>query len=339
MTRVNYSTIRHIDDKPGILPDPVITKFRRRIYEDDNDVFLIIAGKRGSTKSGCGISMGYQLDLDEYGRSRFYLDKKYFPKKFSLNPGERMPRVIYYPSQLLDMLKNHHKYPMGTCVLWDEVGVGGDAREFATKKNKLLKRAFQTIRDLNWFITLTAITKKDYDIAFDRVSGFWMRTGGKTMLTDGVNKMPYGKVKVYEIDVNAKTAKDFDKFLNYTDVDGREKALKEWYYIKKPPAGLEKPYKRYKRIFQTTLYKDYSNQMEDIESYSIDEETKSELDVMTEKKEEILANMGDYFDYKKNKFVLAAVQFNGDTKIESEPKARKLIQLLNFEISKGKIAI
>ncbi|KKM50394.1 hypothetical protein LCGC14_1556100 [marine sediment metagenome] len=79
--------------------------------------------------------------------------------------------------------------------------------------------------------------------------------------------------------------------------------------------------------------------MNDIESYSIDEETKSELDVMTEKKEEILANMGDYFDYKKNKFVLAAVQFNGDTKIESEPKARKLIQLLNFEISKGKIAI
>lgn len=339
LTSVHYSTIRHISNPPGILPDPVITKFRRRIYEDDNDVFLVIAGKRGSTKSGSGISLGYQLDLNKYGRTRFYLDPKYFPKEFHLKPGERMPRVIYYPSQLLDMLKNNHKYPAGTCVLWDEVGVKGDAREFASKKNKLLKRAFQTVRDLNWFIVLTAVTKKDYDVAFDRVSGFWMRTGGKANLLKNGKRYPYGKLKVYEIDINAKTAVAYDKFLNYTDVDGREKVLKEWYYIKKPPPALENPYKRYKRLFQTKLYSNYASELDEIDSYDVQSDVKTELEIMIEKKKEILSNLGDYFDFEKKKFILAAVQFTGDVKIDSELKARKLIQLLDFEIRNGKISL
>lgn len=321
-----------------------MSKFRNRIFEDDNDVFLIIAGKRGSTKSGSAISMGYQLDINYKGNTRFYLDPKYFPRGFNLLPGEMMPRVIYKPSQLMDMLKDNSKYPMGTCIVWDEVGVEGDARDFAHKKNKLLKRTMQTMRSLNWFIELTAVTVKDFDIAFERNAGFYMKMEGKTkiqqMRPDGTTKeLPYGRAKIYEIDVNATTGKKYYKSLRYTDVDGKHKVLSGHYYVRKPPSYLETPYKRYKHLFQTKLYSGYADELDNINQFELDDTTHNELDIMNEKIKEIMNNPGDYFDYKKRKFILAAIQYEGDIKIENDARARKIMQLLSFKARKGDLKL
>lgn len=331
------------------LPDPVITKFRKQIYADDNDVFLIIAGKRGSTKSGSGIRFGHDIDMttpehpEGIPQTRFYLDYKYYPEHFKLKQGEFLPRVIYKPSQLLDMLKNNEKYPMGTCVLWDEVGVGGDARDFAKQKNKLLKKTFQTVRSLNWFLILTAVTVKDFDVAFSRAAGFYMQMAGKVQLksTIGANTpQAYGKGKLYEIDVDPRTAKSLYKYLRYRDVDSQYKVLSGWYYVKRPPSYMETPYKRYKRLFQTKLYSSYARELDGIESFELNEETTgSEQSLIDNKIREIQNNVGDYYDYNKKRFVLAAVQFTGDLKIPTESKARKVVELLNFKLKKGEIIV
>lgn len=333
-----YQYISHVSN-PGKLYDPVIKTFRKRIYSEDNDVFLIIAGPRGSTKSGDGISLGYQTDTDDRGRSRFYLDKRYFPSKFKLLPSEKLPRVIYKPSHLMDMLKNNTKYPMGTCILWDEVGVEGDARDFATKKNKLLKRTFQTIRSLNWFIILTAVTIKDFDVGLERNAGFYMQTFGKTKLPRAGKMKPYGITKFYELNVNPRTGKRYTPFLKYKQPGDVQKKLSEIYYVRKPPWWLENPYKRYKRLFQTKLYSEYSHELDNIEDYAVDERTGREIDVVNDKIKEVAGNPMDYYDLEKKKFVLAAVQFLGDLKIESEPMARKVIHLLNFKVRKGEITV
>lgn len=332
--------IRHFSNK---FPDPVITKFRRRIYDKDNDVFAIFAGARGSCKSGSAITVGHDVDINEKGYTRFYLDKKYYPKNFPMKPGEYLPRVIYKPSQLLDMLKNYQKYPMGTGIIWDEVGVEGDAREFASKKNKLLKRTFQTIRSLNWLIMLTAVTIKDFDVAFERNAGFYVRMDGAVNLTKMVDgkpkKYPCAKAIVKEIEVSPTTGKKYYKFLNYKDVDNQVKVLSEYYYIRKPPLYMEAPYKRYKELFQFKLYSSYAEELDNIDNFTIDENTQHEMTLVDAKIKEILGDVSTYFDYKRKKFVLSAVQYEGEIKLNSEAKARKIMQLLNFKVRKGDIDV
>lgn len=320
--------------------DPVISEFRRRIYNKDNDVFLIVAGKRGSCKSGSSTTLGYLTDVDRYGYSRFYLDKKYFPEGFSLLPGERMPRIIYYPSQLLDMLSNFKKYPKGTCVLWDEVGVEGDARDFASKKNKLLKRTFNTVRSLNWFIILTSVTVKDFDVAFGRAAGFYMKTMGSVTLEINGKEESYARSKIYEYDVDPVTGDKKTPYLTYYDSDiGRVKKLDEFYYIKKPPIQLEAPYKRYKQLFQTKLYDKYSSELDGIEDLDIKLGAKDEFALMDIKVKEVMADLTTYYDQKKGKFSPASVQYIGETKLKSEALAKKVIDILNTKLNNKKIFI
>lgn len=319
--------------------DPVISRFKNRIFQNDNDVFIVYAGPRGSTKSGSSIEMGRRIDRDYKGRTRFYLDQKYFPKEFKLKPGERMPRVIYRPSQLLDMLKNADKYPIGTGITWDEVGVEGDSRDFATKKNKFIKRTMQTIRSLRWLVQLTAVTIKDYDVGVGRNVGFYIKTSGKVKLSDGENEYAYGKTKVYELDVNPTTGKTYYKNFRYRDVDGQYKVLSGWYYIRKPPPYMENPYKRYKKLFQTKLYSSYANELDNIGDYSVDDDMKSDADVFEDKMKQVLASPGDYFDFTKKRFVLAAVESLGDIRLPTEAKNKKLVELLNFQYTKGKIQV
>jgi hypothetical protein len=322
--------------------DPVLGVFRDRIYSNDNDVFLIVAGKRGSCKSGSSITLGYLTDINSRGFSRFYLDPKYYPKDFNLFPGERMPRVIYYPSQLLDMLSNFKKYPKGTCVLWDEVGVEGDARDFASKKNKLLKRTFNTVRSLNWFIILTSVTVKDFDVAFGRAAGFYMNTWGKkNFLIDG-KVSPYARAKLYEYDVNPLTGMQKTPYLTYYDPTmGRVKKLDEYYYIKKPPMWLEEPYKRYKKLFQTKLYEEYANELDNIDDITSrgKENVKEELDIFNEKIKEILGDFYTYYDTEKKKFSVASIMYEGKEKVEDETMAKKIAEVLTMRIKSGKIKV
>jgi len=328
----NYASLLRSDD-------PVLTRFRNRIFAHDNDVFLIIAGKRGSTKSGSGLSLGEQIDIDYKGNTRFFLPDKLIPKNFKLLPGERLPRVFYKPSTFMAMIKTPEKFPMGSCFEWDEVGVEGDARDFAKKKNKLLKRVFQTIRSLNWFLELTAVTLKDFDIAFGRSAGFYMKCVKRTELNIKGKKVPFGKAKMYEIDVNPTTAKAYYKKFRYTDKGGQYKVLDGYYYVKKPPAYMEAPYKRYKELFQTKLYNEYSTELDDIENFYVDEKTADESDVVERTIAMVLKTPQDFFDYDKKRFILAAIQYNGEFRISSDALARKILQLLNFRLKKGEIEV
>jgi len=330
-------SLRHLSTVPG-LKDPVISAFRRRIYNQDNDVFLIIAGPRGSTKSGSGQTMGYEMDIDINGRTRFFLDKKYFPRGFSLKPGEMMPRVIYKPSHLLDMLNNNEKFPKKSCILWDEAGVEGDARDFASKKNKMIKRVFQTVRSLNWFLILTAVTIKDFDVGLERNAGFYMRTFGKTMLPRNGKLAPYGVTKIYKIQTNPTTGKRITPFIRYSE-DGIRKVLSEPYYVRKPPAWLENPYKRCKKLFQDKLYGEYSMEMDNIDDFALNNKTTTEIELVNEKIKEVVGNPLDYYDEKKKKFLVPAIQFLGSVKISSESKARKVVQLLDLKLQRGEIRL
>src|SRR3989304_6538706 len=106
--------------------DPFITKIRNRVYKKDLDAVIAMVGERGSTKSGSSISLGYKIDYDKNGYSRFYLPVDYLPKGFKLKPGEVMPRVVFTPSHFLRLI-TEDQLPPGSVIILDEIGVLGDS--------------------------------------------------------------------------------------------------------------------------------------------------------------------------------------------------------------------
>jgi len=73
----------------------------------------ICNGARGSCKSGSALSLAHQIDRDYKGNSRFFMKP---PKGFELKPGEKMPRVVFTPTEFLNMI-SHEKLPK-TLVLF-----------------------------------------------------------------------------------------------------------------------------------------------------------------------------------------------------------------------------
>lgn len=320
---------------PAIGQDPVLKKLWNETHENDNDALIAIAGKRGSTKSGCAISLGWRLDKSPAKLwSRFYLPQTLWPKDFKLLPGEILPRLIYKPTDFLKLI--NMGLPAGSVIVWDETGVEGDARDFATKKNKLLKRTFETVRSLNLILMMTAPSLKSFDVAFSRSTGFYFNTLGKTSFThpNGVRK-DYGIVKVHETSLNAATGKVYYPYLVYKDQFGKLRKLDQNYYIEKPPIWLEAPYKRYKKLFQEKLYNEYINELDEIDSISIDGQMETTTQILKTLLEQIRLRPEKYYDFKKKKFVVAALKFHGG--LNKDADAKRFAELLEFKIQTGEL--
>ena len=311
--------------------DPFIKRIKKRIYKEDKDAIIIMAGERGSTKSGCAISLGDKLDRDEKGETRFRLPEKYFPKGFKLRPNEQMPRLVFKPSDFLRIL-SEDDLPMGSVIIWDETGIEADARDFQSKKNKLLKRTMETIRSLNLILFLTAPTLFSFDISLRRSATYYIECQGAFGTPNGER---FGHTRIYEIQTNPKTGKTYFKVFRFAEAETERTIRMDRYDIPKPLYRIEKPYKRYKRLFQTTLYEDYYKELTSIDNLiGGGPENKSEdLDVLAEK---VLASPLDFFDSKKNKFLVAALR--AKLKI-NRTEAYDLKQLLEFRRDRGEISV
>lgn len=318
----------------SIPKDPVVSTFKRRMFNNDLDVLCPVVGKRGSTKSGCSVSLGWDLDrAPKSGQKRFFLPSKLIPREFKLRPGEMLPRIIYKPSDFLSIINQRPRPPKGTCIVWDETGVEGDSRDFMKKKNKLLKRTFETIRSFNYAIFLTAPTLKSFDVSYARVAAFLIKTMGKVDTPNGA----FGMTKVYELDPDPINGYAYRKFIQYLE-DGLLKKMEKPYYIRRPPAFLEEPYKRYKDLFQTKLYRDYENDFDDIESLEISPEVQEETQTLQQINKiisEIEKHPKTFYDFKKKKFVLAQIQYANNVEVLKDGLAKKIVSILNHRVSIG----
>lgn len=313
------------------MKNPFVSRILKRVHREDKDAVILVGGPRGSTKSGVSITLGDEIDRDQKtGEPRFRLAEEYFPKGFKLTPTERMPRVIFQPSIFLKMVSKG-ELPPGSALVWDETGVEADARDFQTKKNKLLKRTLETIRSMNLVLFLTAPTVFSYDIALRRSASFYIECSGAIRTNRGKR---YGKTRIYEIQTNSKTGKTYYKLLRYYDPVTEQIVKLERFDVPKPHAYLERAYKRYKKLFQTALYKDYSRELSGMDKLGISgKDDKMDLEDLARK---ILKSPTSYFDETKNKFLVAPIRAGlGVSRIE----AYELKQLLEFRLSKGEITL
>lgn len=300
------------------------TWIRRRTLKNDLDAIVVLAGARGSCKSGSAISLAYEIDKDYMGRSRFFMKP---PKGIELEKGEVMPRVVFTPTEFLNMI-NNDKLPRGSCIVFDEVGVAGDSREFMSKKNRMLKQVMETIRSRNLVIFLTAPTLASFDTSFRRSMSLYIRCLGQATKDKGY---PCALTIPKIAQTDPKEGVIFLKSMSFV-VNHKKQLLKKM-YIRKPPEFLEEPYKRYKLIMQKQLYKTYAEGMVDVDTYDVQVKKKAlSNDELIAK---VVASPKEYFDYNKNAFVISALQ--DGLKINAW-QARNLRQLLNFKRDNSKLS-
>lgn len=304
----------------------ILIKYIRKRIKKDKDAIIVVAGERGSTKSGCAITLGYILDRSREGEPRFFLRNDLIPENFVLKKDEFLPRIVFKPSDFLKLVSGTPKLPKGSVIVWDEIGVEGDARDFQTKKNKLLKRTMETIRSRNYIIILTAPTLQSYDVGFRRSNTIYMEARGVAKSPSG---KVAGKVKIYKAQTNPRTGKVYYKNLRFRVRNDPFRNVIKNFYIGKPPVNYESTYKRYKELFLKDLYASY-----------VDELNTSDFDSAGEKKENLLLFRANkalkeywrYFDKTKGKFVSATLQAGLNLK---PTQARELKQLLDFKVTNG----
>lgn len=310
-----------------------LVKFIRNRIRKDMDAIVVMVGERGSCKSGCSITLSEILDRGMNHKSRFRLPESYFPKGFELKPGEEMPRVIFKPSDFLRLV-SEERLPKGSCIVFDEVGVGGDSREFMSKKNKMLKQVMETIRSRNLIIFLTAPTLSSFDVSFRRSMSTYVnclgqsvsKTGQSCALVIPASSKPDPKAgEIY--------TKNMIKHRAMSIVPKKVNKLR----IVKPPAYLENPYKRLKELMQRELYLGFSKEMDVLGDFlgskQKEKERSNDLEALAQK---VMINPLDYFDSTKKKFVPSVLQ----TKLNIPAHhAINLKQLLMFRLNNGELKL
>lgn len=301
----------------------------RRTLKKDLDAIIVMAGARGSCKSGSALSLAYEIDRNRKGESRFFMKP---PKGFELKKGELMPRVVFTPTEFLNMISVQN-LPKNSCIVFDEVGVAGDSREFMSKKNRMLKQVMETIRSKNLVLFLTAPTLASFDTSFRRSMSLYIRCLGQATAQKGY---PCAKVVPKIAQTNPQTGDIMQKYMKVFKRTGHSTYLKK-FFVNAPPAFLEAPYKRYKKFMQDQLYNTYSQEMVAVDTYNVKGSKNGVAEVNNKDLiAKVLAKPKDFYDFKRKKFIIEALQEGLGIK---QWKARDLMQLLNFKKNNGALGV
>lgn len=292
-----------------ILRNPFYSFLWNEVYDKDLNVVIAVCGRPGTAKSGSALRMCFDLDVTRYGVPRFSIE-----------------RAVYTVQDFLYHIRQ--KYPVGTAILWDEIGVEGDARDWYTLKNKLLKRVVETYRYKNYITFVTVPSLNSIDKGVRGILTGYIEMRGKY----GDGNQAIGKFEI--TDVNPKTGKIYFKKLRYWDKELGCWSKMHQIVIPKPPEQLWEAYEQKKEETLKNWYSLFAKQLEVLrQETTVPSEDGDEFDVL---KEKVLKEPMKFFDEHRNRF--SAILIKAGLKIPMY-KAREISQLLNLEYKKGLINI
>lgn len=226
-----------------ISKDPIRKYFWNEIQSRDRNALLAFVGGTGKCKSGSALSFAQGFDLDYHGKSRFSLD-----------------RVVFTAQDFVKLVTNETSHlPKGSVIIWDEVQVEGDSREFYSMRNKFLKYIFTTFRYKNFVVLLTTPDLGGFDVSMRKVMHGLFDMKGQT--SDG----KAAKAEFRFIDNSIYKPKPMYKFLRYYEKDEFGVWIKKKlisYVIPRPPSELETAYKAKKEIATNEWYSSFDKQLD-----------------------------------------------------------------------------
>lgn len=301
----------------NIKGDPILQECWKRIYRQDRNVLAIFCGATGTRKSGSAITFCDNIDVSRDNKKRF-----------------NNTRIVFTAQAFINLVKS--KLPKGSAILWDEAGVDNDAREYYTKKNKLIKYVFQTFRYKNFFVALTVPDLKSIDIGTRKLMHLYFE------MYDSQTMKGYSTGKAEWIQTNPKTGAIYFKKPRFWGKDGIYRKL-DTYYIPKPRPELELPYKEFKDKSATQWYSDFNKELDYMDEV-LEVKKNSKIGGRNNllKVEELIENHIDEFLHPSgNRVVSDLVEKNFLENKFDYPSylIKKAVNLINIRIKKGEISV
>lgn len=206
----------------------------RRIERNQN-ALLAITGATGSGKTYAAL---------------------YFAKL--LDPDFTIDHLCFTPTEFMKLV-NAPEMKSGSVIIWDEVGVGLNNREWQSKGNKLLNFVMQTFRHKNYIVLFTSPHANFVD------------KGTRTLLhgrleTTGIDRRKKRcMIKPLLFQINQKDGRVFEKYLRVITPDtGLMQIKKLRAYL--PDKELVKEYEKKKTEFTANMNRSIFAELEEVDS-------------------------------------------------------------------------
>jgi hypothetical protein len=219
--------------------DTIFSKYvKDRIFRQNKNFFMIIVGGVGTGKSYSALRLAEQLD-ESFTIERCCFKALPFMRKIK---------------EFQDLVERENISIKGKAVLWDELGVEHNAREFMTISNRVINFFFQTSRALNLIVIMTVPYLSYVDSATRKLAHCIAET-------QGINhRKKQATLKIKFLQVAPFTGKEYPKYLRYTKNNRHFKI--ERIKVSMPSPELAEPYEIEKKKYLSELYTDGINRIE-----------------------------------------------------------------------------
>jgi DNA-binding MarR family transcriptional regulator/Fe-S cluster assembly ATPase SufC len=222
-----------------------IRYIKRRINSNKN-FLCMVTGPTGSGKSWATLSVCEQL-----------------------NDDFNVYRVVFKGSELMKLINDkQYEHTKGIAILWDEAGIGLNAKNFMSVANRVLNYLIQTFRHRNFILFFTSPHIDFLDSATRKM----FHANIETVKIDKVRKEVIVKAKFLQY--NGDLKKYYKRYLKQGSMK-----VQQW-RIPKPSDKLIEDYENKKNLFTSELNKEIQGKLEGLE-------TKDNVDV---DKEEVITN-------------------------------------------------
>ncbi len=236
---------------------------RTRNYNQNH--MLVFCGDTGSGKSFSALEYARRIDIGDNGKTRFSID-----------------RVALSAEQFMDLVKQ--KMPKGSVIIWDETGIGINARTFYNQQNLNISYITQTFRYKNYIVLYTtpSISYIDKQVRQLFHGYFEMKN------IDYGNKISYARY--FDIVHNPRSGD-----LRYPQIRRRnengEKEIINKIGFRMPPKELVDEYEEKKKAHLEKLYSLYKNEL----AFGMDRTQKLDKNAIIE---EVMNNQEDFTNNK-----------------------------------------
>lgn len=213
--------------------DTIFVKYvKDRIFKQNKNFFMIIVGGVGTGKSYSALRIAENLD-ESFDINRCCFKALPFMKKIK---------------EFQDLVEQENISIKGKAILWDELGVEHNAREFMTISNRVMNFFFQTSRALNLIVIMTVPYLSFVDSATRKLAHCIAETQGINQRKKQVT------LKIKFLQVAPFTGKEYPKYLRYRKNNRTYKI--ERIKVPMPSPKIAKPYEIEKKKYLSQLYSD-----------------------------------------------------------------------------------
>jgi len=118
-----------------------------------------------SGKSLTALSLARAIDVTPLGDGKY--EQNFIIKANANGYADKNTRVVFGPSDFMRLIKSG--LPRGSCIVWDEAGVGNDATKWNDRKSQLIKHIMQTFRSRNYGVFMTVPDKESITLSTRRL--------------------------------------------------------------------------------------------------------------------------------------------------------------------------